>query len=115
MAADGSATTYWVSGSPRPTPSAPVSFEENFGAPVSIGSVAMTPRPGYGPTAYTIQVSGDGQNWTTVATVTSAGESGTTTTARAPVTAHYLRLLMTGSYQSSGDTDQIAELDVTGP
>jgi hypothetical protein len=87
---------------------------ENFGAPVSVGSVSMTPRPGYGPTGYTIQVSSDGQNWTTMATV-SAAASGTTTTTVTPVTAQYLRLVMTGSYQASGETDQIAELDVAGP
>jgi hypothetical protein len=114
LAVDGSTSTYWVSGGPPPTPSTPVDFEENFGSPVSVGSVTMTPRAGWGPTAYTIQVSPDGTNWTTVATV-SAAEDGSTTTSLAPVTTQYLRLVMTGTYQGSGDTDQIEELSISSP
>jgi predicted alpha-1,2-mannosidase len=114
QAIDGNTSTYWVSGGPSPTPSTPIEFSVNFGAPVTIGSVVITPRPGYGPTAYTIEVSGDGQNWTTVATVADA-VNGVSTTTLTPVTAQYLRLVMTGTYQGSGDTVQIAELDVSAP
>jgi len=112
-AADGNASTFWVSGNPAPTPSTSLSLEVNFGAPVSIASVSMLPRPGYGPKDYTIQTSADGQNWTTDATVTAAALSGATTTPITPVTAQYIRLEMTDTYQGSGQTDQISELTIT--
>lgn len=114
LAADGNASTFWVSGNPAPTTSTPLFLEVNFGAPVSVASVSMLPRSGYGPRDYTIQTSADGQNWTTVATVTGAASSGATTTAVTPVTAQYVRLVMTDTYQGTGLTDQIAELTVTG-
>lgn len=115
LAVDGSTSTYWTSGGLSPTPSTPIDFEENFGALVTIGSVTMTPRPGYGPDNYTIQASTDGQNWTTIATVTPPSATSPVTTTVTPTTAQYLKLVMTGTFQGSGSTDQIAELAVTGP
>lgn len=51
----------------------------DFGAPVTVGTVTMVPRAGYGPSAYSIQVSNDDQTWTTVADIPSAA-NGTVTT-----------------------------------
>lgn len=121
LAIDGSTTDFWVSGGPAtagsgPTPANPVALGVNFGAPVTIASVTMTPRPDrFGPTDYSIQVSPDGQNWTTVATVTGADPVAATTTTFTPVTAQWLRLLITGSHDATDRNVQVAELDVEGP
>lgn len=119
MAVDGDTQTFWVSGGPAtagsgPTPQDPVTFSVDFGAPVTIGSVSMTPRPGYGPTDYSIQTSADGQNWTTLAIVTSAGSTAVTTTVPA-TTAQWLRLVITGSNDATDRNVQVAELAVMAP
>lgn len=75
--------------------------------------MTVTPRPGYGPTGYTIQSSVDGQGWTTVATVTGAPADGPVTATLPATTARYLRLSMTGTHQGTGLTVQLAELTVT--
>ncbi|HEY3957266.1 MAG TPA: discoidin domain-containing protein [Streptosporangiaceae bacterium] len=119
LAFDGDTSTFWVSGGPAtagsgPTPQNPVTLGVDFGAPVTIGSVTMTPRPGYGPTDYSVQTSADGQNWTTLATVTSAPDAVVTTPV--PVTtARYLRLVITGSHDATDRNVQVAELAATAP
>jgi predicted alpha-1,2-mannosidase len=116
LAVDGNTSTYWVSGGPSPTPSTPIDFDENFGEPVTIGSVTVDPRSGWGPTAYSIETSDNGTTWTTDATVTvPTGDPDVTTTLSSPVTAQYLQLVMTGTFQGSGDTVQVAEVIVTAP
>jgi hypothetical protein len=119
LAIDGSTSDFWVSGGPAttdsgPTPANPVALGVNFGAPVSIASVTMTPRADYGPTDYTVQVSSDDQNWTTVGTVTGADATAATTTTFTPVTAQWLRLEITGSHDGTDRNVQVAELDVQG-
>jgi hypothetical protein len=119
MAIDGDTQTSWVSGGPAtagsgPTPQDPVTLGVDFGAPVTIGSVTMTPRPGYGPTDYSIQTSTDGQNWTTLTTVTSAAGTAVTTAVPA-TTAQWLRLVITGSNDATDRNVQVAELAVMAP
>ena len=104
-----------MSGGPAPTAATPLWLEVNFGSPVSLASVSVTPRPGYGSPDYTLEASADGQNWTTIAAVTDAASSGATTTAVSATGVQYLRVVMTGTYQGTGLTDQIAELSATGP
>jgi hypothetical protein len=119
LAFDGDTSTFWVSGGPAtagsgPTPQNPVTLGVDFGAPVTVGSVTMTPRPGYGPTDYSVQTSGNGQNWTTLATVTSAPDAAVTTALPA-TTARYLRLVITGSHDGTDRNVQVAELAATAP
>jgi F5/8 type C domain-containing protein len=119
LAVDGNTQTLWVSGGPAtagsgPTPQNPAALGVDFGAPVTIGSVTMTPRSGYGPTNYSIQTSTDGQNWTTIATVTSAPNAAVTT-AVPSTTAQWLRLLITGSHDGTDRNVQVAELTATAP
>ena len=118
LATDGNPDTFWVSSGTTagqgPTPSDPIALGVDFGAPETIGSVTMIPRSGYGPTAYSIQISSDDQAWTTVATVPSAA-NGTVTTSFTPVTAQYLRLLITGSYDTTDRNVQVAELQPSSP
>lgn len=119
LAVDGNTQTFWVSGGPAtagsgPTPQNPVTLGVDFGAPVTFGSVTMTPRPNYGPTNYTIEASTDGQNWTTLATVTSAPNAAVTTTVPA-TTARWLRLSITGSHDGTDRNVQVAELSATAP
>ncbi len=119
LAVDGGTGTFWVSGGPAtagngPTPQHPVALGVNFGASVTIASVTMTPRSGYGPTDYSIQTSADGQTWTTIATVTSAPNAAVTT-AGTPTTAPWLRLLITGSHDATNRNVQVAELSASAP
>jgi hypothetical protein len=85
----------------------------DLGAPRSFDSVTMIPRPGFGPRAYTIEVSGDGQSWTEVAAVPSAAND-TVTTRFPAVTARHVRLRMTGGWDriQPPRNVQIVELEV---
>jgi beta-glucosidase len=119
LAIDGNPNTFWVSGGPAaagdgPTPQNPVVLGVDFGAPVTVGTVTMVPRTSYGPSAYSVQVSNDDQTWTTIADVPSAA-NGTVTTSFTPVTARYLRLLITGSWDATDRNVQVAELEPGAP
>ena len=73
----------------------------------------MVPRTGYGPRAYTIEASGDGTTWETVAAVPDAPNAAVTTTF-APVEARALRLRITDGHdaQRPPRNVQVAELEV---
>jgi hypothetical protein len=98
---DGSASTFWVSGGTvagqGPTPTQPMILMVDFGVAQTIGSVTMVPRVGYGPKAYTIEVSDDGLTWGVAASIPAAVNA-TITTAITPVQARYLRLQITGGW-----------------
>ncbi|HZC72110.1 MAG TPA: discoidin domain-containing protein [Jatrophihabitans sp.] len=119
FATDGNISTFWVSGGPAtagsgPTPQHPETLGVDFGAPISVGSVTMIPRSGYGPRAYTIQVSSDNQTWTPVAQVPAAA-NGVVKTSFSPVTTRYLRLLITNSWDGTDRNVQVSELQPTAP
>jgi hypothetical protein len=103
LATDGSASTFWVSdGTARgegPTPERPKLLAVDLGAPLTVGRVTMVPRPGYGPRAYTIELSEDGQAWQQVAAVPAAPNAAVTTPF-APATARHVRLRITDSHDA---------------
>jgi hypothetical protein len=119
LATDGNASTFWVSGGPvtqgnGPTPTHPIAMGVDLGHPVTVGSVTVAGRTGYGPKTYTVQTSTDGQSWQDVAQVTS-GPNGPRTTAFTPTTARYLRLWITDGYDTAGSpprNTQVAELQI---
>lgn len=115
LANDGSASTFWVSGGPAvpnngPTPTHPIALGVDLGHPEMIGSVTVTPRSGYGPKSYQVQTSNDGENWTTTAQVIS-GPNAPLRTSFDPVTARYVRILMTAGYDRTDRNVQVAELE----
>ncbi|HKC27224.1 MAG TPA: discoidin domain-containing protein, partial [Jatrophihabitans sp.] len=115
LANDGNPGTFWVSGGPAvtnngPTPTHPIALGVDLGHPVTVGSVTVTPRSGYGPKTYDVQVSGDDQSWTTTAQVVN-GPNATLRTSFASVTARYVRILMTASYDRTDRNVQVAELE----
>lgn len=117
LAVDGSTGTFWVSGGAAagegPTPAKPIALGVDFGAPVTVGSVTMRPRTNYGPKAYTIEVSQNGETWREVAAVPSA-PNGITVTTFSPTEARYLRLKITDSHDPVRPPRnvQVAELEV---
>lgn len=120
LANDGDPATFWVAAGVAagdgPTPERPISVGVDFGRPVEFSSVAMTPRPNFGPTAYTIEISDDGASWRTVADVAQAPASGTVTTALdAPMTATQVRLRITGGWDriQPPRNVQVADLGIT--
>jgi beta-glucosidase len=118
LAIDGNLSTFWVSSGGTagagPTPQNPAALGVDFGAPVTVGTVTMVPRTGYGPSAYSIQVSNDDQTWTTVADVPAAA-NGIVTTSFTPATVRYLRLLITGSHDATDRNVQVSELEPGSP
>jgi hypothetical protein len=121
LASDGSDSTFWVSGGTvsgeGPTPANPHWLMVDFGAQVSFGSVTMVPRPGYGPTAYTIEISDDGTSWLTVASEPTVANETHTTTFEDALAGRYLRLDITGSWdwQQPPRNVQVASLRVQPP
>lgn len=120
FAFDGNASTFWVSGGTvagqGPTPTQPMILMVDFGVAQTIGSVTMVPRVGYGPKAYTIEVSNDGLTWTVAASIPAAVNA-TITTAITPVQARYLRLQMTAGWDKIQPPRnvQIIALNVRAP
>jgi hypothetical protein len=118
LATDGSTSTFWVSEGSAvatgPSPSNPIALGVDLGGPVTIGRVIMTPRSGYGPKTYTIEVSGDGTAWRQVAGEPSAAVSGPTTTTFAPTVARWVRIRITVGWDRGGAARnvQLAELDL---
>jgi hypothetical protein len=118
LATDGSASTFWVSVGTTvatgPSPSNPIALGSDLGAPVTVGRVIMTPRSGYGPKTYTIDVSDDGTTWRQVASVPAAASSGPTATSFAPTVARWVRIRITVGWDRGGAARnvQVAELDV---
>ncbi|WP_395109639.1 discoidin domain-containing protein [Actinomadura sp. SCN-SB] len=120
LAFDGDPASFWVSNGTAagdgPSPTRPITLGVDFGHPLSLGSVTMRPRTGYGPKAYQIQVSDDGRTWRTVATVPDAA-NGPVTTAFPAVTARFLQLSITDSWDRIRPPRnvQTAELEVRRP
>jgi hypothetical protein len=115
LAFDGNPANFWVSAD-GPSSAKPITLGVDFGHPLSLGSVTMRPRVGYGPKAYQIQVSDDGRTWRTVATVPDAA-NGPVTTAFPAVTARFLQLSITDSWDRIRPPRnvQTAELEVRRP
>jgi hypothetical protein len=114
---DGNVGTFWVSAGTQagqgPSPEHPIHAGVDLGAAKRIGEVTMIPRPAFGPTAYTVEVSGDGATWTEVAAVPAAPND-VVTTRFAPVTARHVRLRMTGAWDriQPPRNVQVAELEL---
>ena len=121
---DGDVDTFWVSGPDNPVagngPSEeiPVYLGVDLGELHPLGATRMVPRPSFGPTNYTVEVSDedvpweDAEDWTEVASVTGA-PNGPLTTEFEAVEARHLRLRITGSRDSAGQpprNTQVAEL-----
>ena len=102
---DGDRSTFWVAAGSRagdgPSATRPVHAGVDFGAPVQVGSVTMTPRTNYGPRAYTVEVSVDGDSWQQVASVPAAANGVATTSTFPPVVARKLRLRITGGWDAT--------------
>jgi hypothetical protein len=121
LADDGTPGTFWVAAGTAsgegPQPGKPAYLTVDHGRPVTIAAVTMVPRTGYGPKAYAIEVSEDGQSWREVASVPAAPNGPSTTTLAEPVTARYLRLKITDSWDSVRPPRnvQVAELEERAP
>lgn len=116
LAIDGDVGTFWVSGGAAvagngPTPTHPIALGVDLGTPLTVGSVTVKGRTGYGPKSYEVQISTDGQSWTSVAQVVN-GPNGPLRTSFAPTSARYVRLLMTSAYDRTNRNVQVAELEV---
>ena len=92
---DGQADTYWQSKRAtwrNPLPSEWITVD--LGSQMAVGQVVLA-WDTYYATHYTVQVSNDGSNWTTVFNTTT-GNGGTDTISFAPATARYVRMDSTG-------------------
>jgi hypothetical protein len=86
---DGVRTTQWASG-----PGDEAWLQVNLGKPVAISKVDLDWAPDYGRD-YEIQVSRDGEKWTTVASRTGREAAGVDTLTFDPVTARHVRIVGT--------------------
>ncbi|MFB6782901.1 discoidin domain-containing protein [Streptomyces sp. NPDC056352] len=86
---DGVRTTNWASG-----PGDEAWLQVNLGKPVAISKVELDWAPDYGRD-YEVQVSRDGEKWTTVASRTGREAAGADTLTFDPVTARHVRLVGT--------------------
>jgi hypothetical protein len=117
LANDGNLGTFWVSAGTQagqgPTPEHPIHVGVDLGAPKRFGAVTMIPRPGFGPSAYTVEVSQDGESWAQVAAEPAAAND-TVTSTFAPQTARLVRLRMTGGWDriQPPRNVQVVELEV---
>ena len=121
LANDGSASTFWVAAGTKtgegPTPEKPAYLTVDHGAPVTIAAVTMVPRVNYGPKAYAVEISADGQAWREVAAVPAAPNGPSTSTFAEPVAARYLRLKVTDSWDRVRPPRnvQVVELEERAP
>ncbi|MFE7711943.1 discoidin domain-containing protein [Streptomyces sp. NPDC057486] len=86
---DGVRTTHWSSG-----PGDEAWLQVNLGKPVAISKVELDWAPDHGRD-YEVQVSRDGEKWTTVASRTGRETAGADTLTFDPVTARHVRLVGT--------------------
>lgn len=102
LANDGRPDTFWVSAGTAagqgPSLERPIALGVDVGAPARIAQVTMTPRVGFGPRAYRIEVGDDGQTWRAVADVEDAPNGPVTTRFEEPTTARRIRLVITDSW-----------------
>ncbi|MEU5845375.1 galactose-binding domain-containing protein [Saccharopolyspora shandongensis] len=92
---DGVSTTRWRSG-----PGNNAWLQVDLGKPAVVSKVELDWAPAYGRD-YEIRVSGDGANWTTVASRTGRGSAGLDTLTFDPVTTRYVRLAGIRANQSN--------------
>jgi hypothetical protein len=123
---DGSTSTFWVSGGTAegqgPQPDRPETLTIEYGADpvtdtVSIGTVTVTPRPGYGPRTFRLEALVDGA-WRDLGAFEQAGTAATYDVD--DVEASRLRLVITSSYDGARPPErsrnvQVAEVTVTAP
>jgi hypothetical protein len=115
-----SASSYWSS-TPQDFSSSPQELRLDFGKAVDIGKVTMLPLANAGPKAYLVQTSTTGLNGSFV-TVPGGGVTGasataaTTTTFTAPVSARYLQIRISESWDT-GTPQSVAvrELSIGSP
>jgi hypothetical protein len=121
LANDGNLNTFWVSSGTQagqgPTPESPIHLGVDLGRSHPLAEVTMIPRVNFGPRAYTVDVSSDGEDWDEVAAVPAA-PNGAVTSAFPTIEARHLRLRITDAYDSVQPPRnvQVAELEVrAGP
>jgi F5/8 type C domain len=121
LANDGNLNTFWVSAGTQagqgPSPENPIHLGVDVGRSHRLGEVTMIPRVHFGPRAYTIEASSDGESWTEVAAVPAAPNA-SVSTGFETVAARYVRLRITNAYDSVQPPRnvQVAELEVrAGP
>jgi hypothetical protein len=117
---DGDRDSFWVSAGTAagqgPSPEHPVHAGVDLGESRRVSGITMIPRTGYGPRAYTVEVSEDGQAWTEAAAVPAAPNDWVVTELATPVTARHVRLRITDGWDSVRPPRnvQVAELEVRG-
>jgi hypothetical protein len=117
LANDGNVNTYWVSSGTQagqgPSPESPIHVGVDLGGSHPLGEVTMVPRVNFGPRAYTIEVSADGEAWNEVAAVPAAPNA-QVTSGFETTEARYVRLRITDAYDSVQPPRnvQVAELEV---
>jgi len=113
---DGEASTFWVSGGAVPGQGPTADRPEFLGVELAdaapINAVATSGRGNWSPRRFDVQVSLDGQTWSTVATVESPKNG--TLTSFGPVDARYVRLRITEAWtpESPASNTQVAEFRV---
>ena len=105
LAVDGNLTTYWRSQSSL----AAEWIVVDLGAVTNISQVKFSYNSGRYPTAYTVQVSTDNVNWTTVVTVT--GGTGNITHTFASIPARYVKLNTT-AWANKQDHVRLVEFEI---
>jgi hypothetical protein len=114
---DEDLASFWVSAGTQagegPTPEHPVHVGVDLGEPKRFSEVTMIPRPGYGPRAYTVEISNDGASWTEVAAIPDAPNDVVESTFPA-VEARYVRLRITAGWDriQPPRNVQVIELEV---
>ncbi len=117
LANDGATGTFWVSNGTRPgegpTTDNPQYVGVDLGAPVVIKRLTVVPRTNYGPRAYTIEVSDDGQTWRQAGAVPSAPNAQHSTDLDS-VPTRMVRLRITDGYdaQRPPRNVQVAEIQL---
>jgi hypothetical protein len=117
LAVDGDPGTFWVSGgttpADAPTAADPETLTIDYGKPVPVGSVTVTPRVRWGPKAFAIEARVGGA-WQRLASVTQANAPATWDVP--DVSADAIRLVISSSYDGDFAPDtgnvQVAEVAV---
>jgi hypothetical protein len=106
-AVDGNLTTLWRSRKRSTLPSEWITVD--LGSSLSIDTVVLK-WGGYYATGYTIQVSNDNTNWTTVST-TTGGDGGTDTLTFGAVSARYVKMDST-VFLNNAERDYLIEFEI---
>lgn len=120
---DGDTSTFWVSHGRAPgqgpTPAKPATITTDLGGPAAIDTVTLFGRSDWGPRNYEVQISTDGSDWETVATVVDAPKTSVTSTFPS-AWARYVRIVITESWSpnlpaSNTQASEIAIFAATVP